>query len=351
LQWVQQHIEKFQGDPTQVTLFGESAGALSVCMLAASPLMRGKNFFKRIIMESGPCNGAWGPASEVEGALASDLEISQLPGWFNHSLSDLRSVDPMSLVNMTVMPSLDGLCLAEDPLHAWKAGDLALPEHGEVIIGGNSADGLLQWPWLLEILAPWGGKVKVPQTLLEFSTVYKKYFPKASDVAAIAALYHADVNATQAMVLIGADLSVLCPNRALLRTTSNHSHPLYGYYYAYDETGMGAPHGAELESVFGTRNTSLQVQLFSYSALLSEVMRAFWTNFAQTGQPKAPGVPEWKQFGSAQSEMQLSEVVESSIASKWRTSRCDYWDSYAVSNPWTARKRMRAAALLLPLVV
>ena len=132
LQWVQQHIEKFQGDPTQVTLFGESAGALSVCMLAASPLMRGKNFFKRIIMESGPCNGAWGPASEVEGALASDLEISQLPGWFNHSLSDLRSVDPMSLVNMTVMPSLDGLCLAEDPLHAWKAGDLALPEHGEV---------------------------------------------------------------------------------------------------------------------------------------------------------------------------------------------------------------------------
>lgn len=60
LRWVQQHIRSFGGDPETVTLFGESAGAGSICSLLVSP--RAKGLFTRAIMESGPCNG--GPGNE-----------------------------------------------------------------------------------------------------------------------------------------------------------------------------------------------------------------------------------------------------------------------------------------------
>ena len=164
-----------------------------------------------------------------------------------------------------------------------------------------------------------------------------------------------DVNATQAMVLLGADLSVLCPNRALLRAmTKANNRAIYSYFYTYDQTGDGAIHAAELESVFGSRNTSSHAtQLFPYNAQLSKKIRSYWTSFAARGLPMLHNGPRWPQFGSGQSEaeMQLGDVVRSSGVTQWRSARCDFWSNYTIANPKTAAKRMRAAALLLPIVV
>ena len=57
LKWTKQFISDFGGDPDQITIFGESAGGLSVCTLLVSPLAKG--LFHRAIVESGPCNGPW----------------------------------------------------------------------------------------------------------------------------------------------------------------------------------------------------------------------------------------------------------------------------------------------------
>ena len=68
LRWVQAHIASFGGDPRQVTLYGESSGGVSVCVLNASPRARG--LFQRAIISSGPCivpSEGWGPATLADG--------------------------------------------------------------------------------------------------------------------------------------------------------------------------------------------------------------------------------------------------------------------------------------------
>ena len=57
LQWTKQFISDFGGDPDQITIFGESAGGLSVCSLLVSPLT--KHMFQRAIVQSGSCIGPW----------------------------------------------------------------------------------------------------------------------------------------------------------------------------------------------------------------------------------------------------------------------------------------------------
>ena len=75
------NIRSFGGDPASVTLFGQSAGGLSVCTIAASPLSKG--LVRRAIVQSGSCTGAWGPGSREYGlaagrALMESLNVSTL---------------------------------------------------------------------------------------------------------------------------------------------------------------------------------------------------------------------------------------------------------------------------------
>ena len=65
LRWVREHIGAFGGDPQRVSVFGESAGGCSTCMLALTPLARG--LVRRSIVESGPCVGTWGPEPKAYG--------------------------------------------------------------------------------------------------------------------------------------------------------------------------------------------------------------------------------------------------------------------------------------------
>lgn len=75
LKWVQDNIIFFGGNPKQVTIFGQSAGGTSVCILLASPRARG--LFARAIIESGPCIGPWGPGSLEYGNKVSQAFMRQ----------------------------------------------------------------------------------------------------------------------------------------------------------------------------------------------------------------------------------------------------------------------------------
>ena len=73
LQWIQKNIKAFGGDPERVTLFGCSAGSLSICTLSTSPLAKG--LFQQAILESGPCLGPWGPGRTAgKGSLEDSSE-------------------------------------------------------------------------------------------------------------------------------------------------------------------------------------------------------------------------------------------------------------------------------------
>merc|ERR1719326_180167 len=92
LQWIQQHIAAFGGDPRRITIFGCSAGGLSVCTLSVSP--RAAGLFHRAIIESGPCLGPWGPGSFDEGTAVSARVMASAGA---SSLADLLNLPPWAL--------------------------------------------------------------------------------------------------------------------------------------------------------------------------------------------------------------------------------------------------------------
>ena len=75
LRWVRDHIARFGGDPTRVTVFGESAGGCATCTLALSPLAHG--LMRRAIVESGPCIGKWGPESAAYGWMQTEALLAR----------------------------------------------------------------------------------------------------------------------------------------------------------------------------------------------------------------------------------------------------------------------------------
>ena len=130
LQWVQRNIKAFGGNPGCVTIFGESAGGISVSMLAASPLAKG--LFHRAICESG---GSFHPARRAKepdsiqllaGAETAGVEFAQRMG--ANSLAELRQLSPDKWLNDPVAqvggfwPVIDGYVIVDDQYKLYEAG-------------------------------------------------------------------------------------------------------------------------------------------------------------------------------------------------------------------------------------
>ena len=123
LQWVQDNIEKFGGDPSQVTVFGESAGAMSIGVLLAMPAAKG--LFQRAVLQSGAAANvhSTGIAEKVAGRLLAALDIG--PG----NIEKLREMPAQQLLKtaallpyISLVPVVDGISLPEHPEQALAKG-------------------------------------------------------------------------------------------------------------------------------------------------------------------------------------------------------------------------------------
>ena len=302
LQWVQQNIAKFGGDPANVTIFGESAGAMDVNLLMTSPLAKG--LFHRVIAESGSVLLADGaaslPAAEKQGEKL--VEQAKIPSGAG-VLQALRAAPVEQLLEAaakTLPPGgvpgglgvdVDGWVLPQSPAEVFASGK-QLP--ADLIIGINARE--------------FGGPPDAAQVKKMIETSYGKLADRALPLYGLTSLPNGTVTQAKPDPLYGdagaqwmTDTTFRCPSMVVADWNSKAGRPTYQYQFDRGVPGhpeIGAIHASEVAYVFGTfgKFNGMQVQYDAADSAISKAMQAYWTNFAKTGNPDGDGLPAWPPF-------------------------------------------------------
>jgi para-nitrobenzyl esterase len=281
LQWVQRNITAFGGDPKNITIFGESAGAYSVDALMISPEARG--LFHRAVAQSGYGRGAYPrlstltpdgkPSAEMEGVI-----VAESIGLKNADAAALRAVSADRIIEsakglMGMNFILDGKFIASDLWEAFRQNKEApVP----FMLGSNSQETPMS-------------DINRPQL--------RELIP-ASEDAALAKAYGGQ---NTYLLHVGSDVAFTEQTRGLARLHQKNGYPTYLYLFSVvtaDDAaaGIGAAHAAEIRYVFDNLHVGTKPLTGDAEIAAARVMNTMWRRFAANGTPTTLGQAPWPKY-------------------------------------------------------
>lgn len=309
LAWVQRNIAHFGGDPHNVTIFGESAGGLSVHSQLASPLAA--SLFERAIVESGAYSLTQPSLATAE---AAGQAFATRAGCADQSLACLRNLPVSSLLAAntasTVVPDVDGNVLTESVGAAFASGRF---NRVPVIEGSNHDE------WRL-FVAQTEAEAGTPLTADRYEAAIAATLGVPAETAhALALIYPLSAYPSPSIALgaLGTDAIFACNARRALRSLAQHV-PTYQYEFNDPTAPMrfftgisfptGAYHASEIQYLFDTPDAPVPATLNAEQSALADAMVTYWTDFARTGDPNAGSVPTWPAYDTAAEQFQSLEL-------------------------------------------
>ncbi|KAJ8398655.1 hypothetical protein AAFF_G00421830 [Aldrovandia affinis] len=337
LRWVQDNIESFGGDPQLVTLFGESAGGISVSILMLSPLSSG--LFHKAIMQSGVATvGTYSNGDPV----FSGKAVANLTGCDHNSteqvvlcMKEKTEEDLISAskrMKIFLGATVDGVFLKNTGEDVLKSKDfLRVP----VLLGMTNHE----FGWILpqSFFPPGWEKGMDMQTVMSRMILPTGLGPGSNEL--IAQEYLQDAKSPEAIrdgftEMMG-DLFMAVPIVKVARYHRDAGVPVYLYEFQHrPEAHKSRPsfvksdHADEIGFVFGACFWDGLIKITGpISAKEDELCRtvmAYWANFAKTGSPNGPGLVQWPIYG--ESEEYLNLGMEQTVGQKLKQDRVHFMD-------------------------
>lgn len=278
LQWVQKNIAQFGGNSNNVTIFGESAGAVSVQALMASPEAGG--LFAKAISQSG---GGYNITAGLKQGEVAGQQWAAKRGLDAATMDQLRAIPFAEVATADALTGMmvDGKYLKDSPTKAFMMGTQAKVP---LMIGGNS------WEASLAGITVSTARIVVGGAYDELLAGYKALGSRAGGEADLI---------TQSIAIQ--------PSRHLAERQAAIGQPAFTYYFAQQPasertTKPGSEHGGELSYLFGTKLNAEKWD--AADEAVSKAMGDFWVQFARTGNPSVAGAT-WTAVSPASSQYML----------------------------------------------
>jgi para-nitrobenzyl esterase len=310
LEWVKENIGRFGGDTSNVTIFGHSAGGMAVNMLAASPVTKG--LFHRAICMSG---GSFAPLQTsnqaVTGLGIPTLDVAESSGEAllkSLGATDIKAARALSaeeiqksitgrMGGMRFQPVADGYVIPSDLYSIYQARRF----NDTPILVGNTSNELGSF------------RSRGNITAAQFEEQIKSQYGPHADAILSVYPHSTDAEAAKSSKEISRDSMFAWSTWTWARLQSEKGNgKAFEYYYDYHApTADGAGHGSDVPYAFQTLAGGPQGAPKAEDLELSDMISSYWVNFARSGDPNGPGLPDWPAFTENDQKVMVFDATPS----------------------------------------
>ncbi|XP_048345619.1 acetylcholinesterase-like [Sphaerodactylus townsendi] len=350
LRWTKENAAAFGGDPTRMTIFGESAGGASVHYHLLSP--GSQPLFDQAVLQSGTAITPWAWVSPEE-AKRRALVLAQQMGCTEDEDSAIVSclqkkpmekfllymssvVDLKFIFHLPFVPTTDGDFLPDDPQKLVESRHF---QTKPIMIGTTSDEGslfvfhaapllstssecLLTWEKFLD-----GLNIIVRNATVDFIQAIARRYSEAEP--------EGPARYRSALSQVFGDYLFVCPASEVATETAKTGSPVYAYTFTHRSTGffwpewVGSFHGSEIPYLFGTLTLILgtnENRTEAELALIPQVMQ-YWAEFARSGNPTPSGVNEtkWPLYNPAEQNFFRISTEPPQVMKPSPAWHCSFW--------------------------